>query len=223
MQLPQSRDIDHMVCIDNDKSQTQNMETLLKTKPKIDLPPVDGTTDPVLLARHVRKQRALWNNDYPFRSREYFPEEEIFKLFDRPVLEVKKDEDLKRITKLNPNHPFKRLRCFINYGAWSFKIIEQTDDIITWDISVWNGATFAFHPDECANQILDHHSEEVFNRWRRMARAQYDQVIGPIIKAAKECFPSFACGSVTSCDSSERLMEATPEVIIQNHIAYLIW
>ena len=183
------------------------------------LPPIKGLTKPNEIIKHVREQRRLWDADYPYRPCRFFSEEEIFKRFNNPKIEVIETQT----EVVNPQHTVTETLSLVEFGGWMLMLKKHKDGELDWDFCVWNGFKSTFHPDEAANQILMHHSEEVFNRWRRVARAQFTEAAPKLIKATQQVIPTFSAGSITCSDSSERLMKSVPGIIVQNKVAYLIW
>lgn len=169
-------------------------------------------------AKTVDTLRAMWDKDYPFRTCEYFTEEEMYERTNWDCVRIDQEAQL-----VNPEHTVQELLFMAKCREWVLKVMRHKDGSTDWDFSVFNGARCCFHPDEARNQILAHHSQEVYDRWRRHVRASFEVAAPQLIAACKEALPTLRAWSVTCCDSSERLMRSLDDVIVMNRIAYLIW
>ena len=174
-----------------------------------------GTNTPNL----VQELRNLWNKDYLMRTRDFFSEDLMYSLKDDALHVI----DPKSLTKGNTDHTIKEFPIIAELAEWMLKVMRQADGQIDFDFSVFNGAGFCFHPGEARNQILDHHSLEVFNRWRKHVRKTFAVCAPQLITACKEALPNLRAWSITCCDSSERLMKSLDSVIVRDKIAYLVF
>ena len=169
-------------------------------------------------ASTVDNLRALWDKDYPFRTCPYFTEEEMYERTDWNCVRI--DETIQVI---NSKHTVQELLFMAKCREWVLKVMRHEDGQVDWDFAVFNGGRSCFHPDEARNQILTHHSQEVYDRWRRHVRASFDDAAPKLLAACKEALPTLRAWSVTCGDSSERLVRSLDDVIVMNRIAYLIW
>jgi len=168
---------------------------------------------------YVEELRAIWDRDYSLRTRPFFAEERMY-LLDSDELKI---IDPKDIVKGNSNHTVQEHLFMACCSGWMLKIVRQLDGQIDFDFSVFNGSGMVFHPDEARNQILAHHSPEVYDRWRKHVRKTFAVCAPQLIAACKEAMPNLRAWSVTCCDSSERLMRSLDDVIVRDKIAYLVW
>lgn len=168
-------------------------------------------------AQTVVGLRELWDKDYPYRTCPYFNEENIFLHKDRPYKEIKE------VQLVNSTHTVQEILFLAQYKEWTLKVMRQKDGQMDWDFAVFNGKNGCFHPQEARNQILAHHSQEVYDRWRRHVRASFDVAAPVLLAKCREALPTLRAWSVTCSDSSERLMKSLDDVIVINKIAYLIW
>lgn len=172
-------------------------------------------------AEYIHDQREFWANDYPYRERPYFTLEELAS-HDDSSLNVMDLSKLRLGT--SGKHSETRFRFIAHYKNWGLNIAELAPEFHTdLSITVFNGATHCFHPLEARNQILAHHSEEVYEAWKQKVRAEYQEAIGVLIDAAKQELGTLTAWSAICSPSSERLMKSTPGIKVKSGIAYLIF
>jgi len=168
----------------------------------------------------VEKLRTIWDRDYSSRTRPFFTEERMY-LLDGDALKVIDPADM--VLGTSVNHTIQEHLFVAGCGGWMLKVMRQANGQIDFDFSVFNGGGFVFHPDEARNQILDHHSPEVYDKWRKHVRKTFAVCAPQLIAACKKELPNLRAWSCTCCDSSERLMRSLDDVIVRDKIAYLVW
>lgn len=168
---------------------------------------------------YVESHRRMWEKDYPNRRCAYFSEEKMYAHKDAELEVIPVSE----FRKVNRSHSVEQIVFAAKQGEWMLKVMRESSGRLHWDFAVYNGDGWTFHPDESRNKILAHHSQEVYDRWRRHVRASFDVAAPQLIAACKEAFPTLRAWSVTSCDRSDRLMRSLDDVVVINRIAYLVW
>ena len=170
---------------------------------------------------YIESQQSFWANDYPYRGCHLFLLEDMSKVDDQE-LSVASPSDFQ--VGNSGLHDETKIVFFASYKNWALMISQLAPDFHTdFTISVFSGSTYCFHPLEARNQILTHHSEEVYEAWKRKVKAEYPESIKIIIDAAKKQLKSLTAWSPPCCPSSERLLRSTPGITVKGGIAYLIF
>jgi len=171
---------------------------------------------------NVRIHRALWDKEFLTQPKAPFFGEERLYINDGIPLSVFDGFGAvanPHLTYTVDDHIF-HAQC----GMWELSVQHQSiGDQIDFQFMVDAGSAHSFHPRSAQKRILDHHSPEVYSRWRRHVRMRFDECAPQLIAACKEALPTLRAYSITCCDSSERLMRSLDDVIVRDRIAYLVW
>lgn len=174
---------------------------------------------PQNLAETVQNLRDTWDDDYPYRPRDTeIKKEELFRLHNPSV----EDMDKKNSRWNNPHHTVTQIKFFAVAGSWCLGIMEQANGQLDWDLKVYNGWGFVFHPVEAQNQILSQFDEDTLKEWKGHVMSNFNTSVSWLIGKAKEHIPGTHAWSVTCSESSERLCRKIPNVHVQDHVAFLI-
>lgn len=167
----------------------------------------------------VAANRRVWDRDYPFRTTETYTEEKLFTPSTAGEVQV---IDHSQIIRGNTGVPLPaQITQILNCGYWQLMIHKFSKMNYSFDFHVNAGDRWVFHPLEGRNQILSHHSQEMFEKWKRTVRADWQISAPKLIEEYRKHPAANVIWSVCASHSSERLMKAVG-LPVHKGIAFLI-
>jgi hypothetical protein len=157
-----------------------------------------------------------WLRDYGNRH----PSEPIAKAaFNRG--EKKYAEANPKFNMFNKSHTIEE-HIFSGFcGSWALMIMRQADGQIDWQVCLWCGDRFAFHPKQVENFALPNLGEQGFKDWKKHVMSEFDSSIKWLMDEAKRLCPGIKAWSAVCCDSSKRLCKQMPGVHVYRGVAFL--
>jgi len=165
---------------------------------------------------YVESTRGEWGNDYPLRTPYRKKNFNPFRLVD--ILTLVKPENLNFTSSEHLKHKW----FFIGqYGLWQLQVYIDNAGIHNFTVNVNVSGHWMFHPGQVKREIVFNSDEATYRDWKRFALADFDISLPILIEAASNKLPDFKAQSITTCDSSERLMRKCPKVEVYKKIAFL--